>query len=161
MNDNTNSDSESESNQEIIIADKYILLDQIGKGSFGAVFKGVYHNRINNEYVAIKMEKKDSANSLLKHETTMLRYLNDNHCQKIPDVHWYGLHDDDRVLVMTYYDCSLMDYYKNCSDKHSKLDSIMYNAIHILNSVHINHIIHRDKAHQSYGSPSSNSATSI
>jgi casein kinase 1 len=134
---------------QFIIAEKYILSNQIGKGAFGSVFKGIYMNR-DKEQVAIKMEDANSPASLLKHETRILQYLNENHCYKIPKVHWYGIEEDKRILVISYYDSTLLDYYMNSEDKLKTLNSIMYNAIHILYSLHKNFIIHRDIKPQNF-----------
>ena len=58
-----------------IIVNKYLLLNIIGNGKFGTIYKG--KNIRNNEFVAIKTE---SPEQTLKHETKMLNYLYSNNC---------------------------------------------------------------------------------
>ena len=52
---------------ENIINKKYKLLEKIGEGSFGVIFKG--ENIITGELVAIKMESIVSNTKLLKNES--------------------------------------------------------------------------------------------
>ena len=52
---------------------KYRIIDKIGGGSFGAVYKG-QHVR-TNEFVAIKVEPIEGGIHLLKNESIIYQYL--------------------------------------------------------------------------------------
>ena len=68
-----------------IIGFKYKLLESIGEGSFGIVYKGV--NIFTKETIAVKIEKNTAKNKMLKHETVICKYL--NNIQGIPKVRWF------------------------------------------------------------------------
>jgi serine/threonine protein kinase len=68
-----------------MICDKYLIVEFIGKGKFGEVYKGVFGDNL----VAIKIE--NNTMKLLKHETTILHYLYRKGCKNIPIVHWFGV----------------------------------------------------------------------
>ena len=57
-----------------IINKKYTLLDKIGEGSFGSIYKA--HNIRTEEYVAVKVEPIKNATKLLKNESIIYHYLN-------------------------------------------------------------------------------------
>ena len=56
-----------------LINNKYILIEKIGAGSFGSIYKG--QNIRTREYVAIKIEPIDNDLKLLKNESTIYNYL--------------------------------------------------------------------------------------
>ena len=55
--------------KDTVIANKYILLEKLGMGKFGIVYKGIHKKTRQN--VAIKMEKRDQEITTIKHETTI------------------------------------------------------------------------------------------
>jgi len=55
-----------------VIANRYKIIEKIGQGSFGSVYKGL--NLFNEELVAIKFELYDTKFKLLKN--TKLKYVN-------------------------------------------------------------------------------------
>ena len=57
-----------------LIGNKYRLVEKIGEGSFGCVYKS--ENIRTREMVAIKVEKRSSNIGLLKNETKIYQYLN-------------------------------------------------------------------------------------
>ena len=132
--------------QNTIIVNKYKIQNKIGSGKFGTVYKGVYIK--SNNLVAIKIDT--SRTSLLKNETTILKYLYDHGCRQIPIVYWYGIYMNEfPCLVMSFYDCSLFDYIiriNNDDPKQtvSKINKIIAGCIQILESIHKQFIIHRD-----------------
>ena len=60
---------------------KYKLLNEIGKGSFGTIYKG--ENIRTREYVAIKVEPIKNETKLLKNETNVYQYLNKVYSKKV------------------------------------------------------------------------------
>ena len=64
-----------------IICNKYKLLEKIGDGSFGTIYKGA--NIRTQEFVAIKIEPIINNTKLLKNETIIYQYLNNNDNQDI------------------------------------------------------------------------------
>jgi serine/threonine protein kinase len=91
-----------------VLNKKYKILDKIGLGKFGVVYKGIHLKTI--EFVAIKTESKTASIKLLKNETTILKYLYDNSCRSIPIIYWYGIDNEFTYLVMSFYEISLHDY---------------------------------------------------
>lgn len=146
------------SDQDIFkIANKYSIKESIGKGKFGEVYKGI--NDKTKESVAIKLESSRTPTKLLKHETTLLKYLYDHDCRNIPTVYWYGVWSDFSCLIMPFYECSLFDKIKTthksepllCINKHTeKINAVMGACIDIIESIHKNFIIHRDIKPQNF-----------
>ena len=127
----------------MLIAKKYEIIEKIGKGGFGTVYKAVYLK--NAEPVAIKMESTRTTMKLLKHETTILKYLQERGCDNVPVVHWYGIHQENTCLIMTYYDCSLYEYFENIQNREpERKDKLIQGCIRLLEQVHRNYVLHRD-----------------
>jgi serine/threonine protein kinase len=121
---------------------KYEILEAIGNGNFGNVFKGIH--RKNREPVAIKMESKSSPFKILKNETTILNYLYNEGCRSIPKVIWYGLYSDKTCLIMDIFECSLYDYLKTKSLPEEKVNKIIHQSIYIIETIHSKFVLHRD-----------------
>jgi serine/threonine protein kinase len=131
-----------------IIEKKYRILDKIGNGKFGIVYRAITIK--NNDIVAIKTESKSSPIKLLKNETTILKYLFDHGCRPTPIVYWYGVDDQLSYLIMTYYQRSLYEY---CNDSRlvpEKISKIMVVCIDILETIHSQYVIHRDIKPQNF-----------
>jgi len=130
------------------LAKKYKILDKIGNGKFGIVYKGV--NLKSGESVAIKTEKTGADIRLLKNETTILKYLYDHGSRSTPIVYWYGVDELWSYLVMSYYEISLFDYCNQGPMTPEKIDKIMYVCIDILETIHKNYVLHRDIKPQNF-----------
>lgn len=126
---------------EPIILQKYTIKNKIGNGKFGVVYHGM---KKTGESVAIKMEDSRTPYKMLKHETTILKYLYDHGCRQIPIVYWFGVYKLNTCLVMSYYDCSLYDYTKRDIFDPNKIDTVMFGCIRLLESIHKLYVIHRD-----------------
>jgi serine/threonine protein kinase len=99
--------------------------------------------------VAIKMEQNNV--NTLRFEATILKYLTDCGIDAIPKVHWYGTVDDNKYLVMDYYDMTLSSYIQAMFSKYGKnettfsqLDRLFDRMVEIIVSIHGCKIIHRD-----------------
>jgi casein kinase 1 len=134
-----------------MIRGKYEIISKIGQGKFGSVFKAINTSKKENldnvTYVAVKMETTDCR--ILKHETTILNYLNKNKCKSIPLVHWYGNFNDIPCLVTPFYHYSLTQFikdinYQEQSYKISNINLLMQKMLDILKNCHELFVIHRD-----------------
>ena len=126
----------------MIVANKYIVKEFIGQGKFGSVCKGEKIGDVSKT-VAIKFECKETPIPLLKIETRILEYLARNGLRKwIPQVFWYGLHQEYLCTVMSYLgEMSLLNI------DILSLDFLMdwfYTAVSILEKIHLYGVIHRD-----------------
>jgi serine/threonine protein kinase len=124
-----------------MIANKYIVGQEIKRGAFGRILKGMY--KLRNEQVAIKIEYGDM--KTLKHEVKMMNYLFTNGVRKIPHIYWYGIHEEKPCLVLSYYECSLFDYMKQkTAVSIEKMNMIMLKIIDIFEHIHKFFVLHRD-----------------
>jgi serine/threonine protein kinase len=133
---------------EKVLGKKYKILDKIGNGKFGIVYKGI--NMKSGERIAIKTEKKNGDIRLLKNETTVLKYLYDHGSRSTPIIYWYGVDELWSYLIMSYYEISLFDYCNQNPMIHEKIDKIMCVCIDILETIHKNYILHRDIKPQNF-----------
>ena len=131
-----------------IVARKYRLDKCIGSGKFGNIYKGI--NTKTNEFVALKLEDKRASFKMLKRETAIMKYLYEHNCRNIPCVHWFGQIHESMCMVMPYYDCSLYEYGNLKTLSENKLDALMVQCIHILQSIHTNMVLHRDIKPQNF-----------
>jgi serine/threonine protein kinase len=124
-----------------IIGKKYKLLEKIGEGSFGLIFKG--QNIRTGELVAIKMESIESNTKLLKNESIIYQFLNE--VSGVPSVKWFGKDDNYYFMVLNLLGESLQSI-KNQKYRFSlKLTlQIGVQTLNLLNSIHEKGLVHRD-----------------
>ena len=79
-----------------IINNKYKILERIGEGAFGSIYKG--QNIRTLELVAIKIEPIGNETKLLKNESIVYQYL--NNIDGIPSVKWFGKDEDNYYMVI-------------------------------------------------------------
>jgi serine/threonine protein kinase len=133
----------------LLIKKKYKILEKIGEGKFGAVYKG--KNIKSEEPVAVKLEHKSNAVKILRTETTILNYLYKNGCKFIPLVYWFGIFLESPTLVMTHYEHSLETYIeKNVDIALEQKEKIFQVILNIIESVHEQYVIHRDIKPQNF-----------
>lgn len=118
-----------------IIANKYEIIENIGEGTFGKVFKG--KNIRTGERIAIKIQHKDIAN-VLRQEAKIYKYLSD--ISGIPIIRNFGTDSGFNYLIIDLLDTSLY----NTKLTHFKTIRYMINAINIIEKIHDRGIIHRD-----------------
>ena len=119
----------------VTIANKYEILEKIGEGTFGKVFKG--KNIRSAEEVAIKIQYKDIKN-VLKHEAKIYKYLRD--ISGIPHIRNYGSESGFNYLILDLLGISLFDQ----KIEPVKTIKFMIEAINIIEFVHNKGIINRD-----------------
>ena len=128
-------------NDTNIVANKYKIIQKIGSGSFGSIFKGI--NIRTQEKVAIKIEQITDELKLLKHESNIYRLL--SNVDGVPKIKWYGKDNLNYYMVIDLFGDSLQELL----DKSLKLPlktilQIGFNILNILMKIHDIGIIHRD-----------------
>lgn len=125
---------------------KYTILEQIGAGKFGVVFKGIHEK--TKEPVAIKTEPLHVSFSSLQHETTILNLLYAKTCRCIPPIYWFGKTQTQRVLVMPLYSMSLATYFTSkLFPRNSPLSVVLHLfscMVRSLQHIHSHYVVHRD-----------------
>jgi len=124
-----------------IIGNKYKLLEKIGEGSFGSIYKG--ENIRTKEYVAIKVEPIINDLKLLKNESTIYQYLINN--EGIPNVKWFGKDQINYYMVINLLGESLQSLKERKQTFSLKLVlQVGIQIIYLLKMIHDKGIVHRD-----------------
>jgi len=128
-----------------IISNKYKLIEEIGSGSFGFVYKAIVMK--NSDLVAIKFEDYNAKSKLLKNEAQIYRYLEGG--IGIPTIKWFGVHEYStityRFMVFDLLGKSLYDLkheYKQFTEEQVQKCGI--GVIDIIQHVHNKGYLHRD-----------------
>ena len=128
-----------------VVANKYKLIEEIGKGSFGFVFKALTIR--NTNLVAIKFEDYNAKSALLKNEAQIYRYLEGG--LGIPCIKWFGVHGEAnltyRYMVFDLLGKSLYDLkhqYKCLTFEQTM--KCATDVLKIIQFVHNKGYIHRD-----------------
>ena len=124
-----------------IINNKYKILEKIGEGAFGSIYKG--QNIRTQELVAIKVEPITNETKLLKNESIIYQYL--NNIPGIPSVKWFGKDHENYYMVINLLGESLQTIKnkRNCFS----LTLVLQIGIHIvelLKTIHEKGLVHRD-----------------
>ena len=117
---------------------EYHVIQKIGKGSFGSIYKCEY----NGNLYALKLEKKEQNLNSLENEAIIMNYLKG---PKIPHIKFYGSTLDYNILVMELLGKNL-EYYlekKKCFSLKT-VSMLGYQMVSILEYIHNKHILHRD-----------------
>jgi len=129
------------SHENSIINGKYIIIEKIGAGSFGVIYKG--KNIRTNEKVAIKVEPIKNNTKLLKNESTIYHYLSNTH--GIPSVKWFGKDKDNYYMVINLLGDSLQNLIDNRGSFSLKLAlKIGIQLLNLLKNIHDKGLVHRD-----------------
>ena len=124
------------------IFNKYLLMEKIGEGAFGFVYKAKSIN--SNKLYAVKFENITEGQFILEEEALFLSYLN---CNRIPKVKSFGYSDQYIVLVMELLGKSLDKILNELPTKKMSVRCICNIAIQLISIfeiIHSNHIVHRD-----------------
>ena len=130
----------------MIIANKYKILEEIGKGAFGKVYKG--ENIRTKELVAIKVEKVNGEIKSLKYETQIYQAITSG--QKTAgflQVKWFGLIKDYYFMVLPLLGDTLGQFKRKFPDGKFSLNTIICfgkEMIKRLQYIHEKGFIHRD-----------------
>jgi hypothetical protein len=125
----------------ITINKKYSLLEKIGEGSFGSIYRG--QNLRTREYVAIKTEPIKNETKLLKNESVIYQYLNNS--LGIPSVKWFGKDDNNYYMIIDLLGKSLQQVKNNVNSFSLQLVLKMgIIIIKLLKSIHEKGLVHRD-----------------
>ena len=124
------------------IFDKYKLLEKIGQGAFGFIYKAQLIN--TNKFYAIKFEDMNQSQYILEKESYYLSYLN---IPQIPKFRAFGYFGSYIILIMELLGKSLDKILSENS--YSKLSlrcvcNIAYQLISILEIIHAFSLIHCD-----------------
>lgn len=118
----------------------YEIIEQIGSGQFGIVYKGV--NKITGEEVAIKVESKQKT-KLLKREANIYLLLAKE--EGFPKLKWYGSSDSVYYMVIDLLGVSLKEL-KLRSDEIPLIivKRLAKKMVRLLEQVHKYQLLHRD-----------------
>jgi serine/threonine protein kinase len=124
-----------------LINNKYKLLEHIGSGTFGSIFKA--ENIRTRELVAIKVESIKNETKLLKNESTIYQYL--KNISGVPNVKWFGKDDQNYYMVINLLGSSLQNLKDTKGNFSLKLTlQIGIKTIFLLKAIHDRGLIHRD-----------------
>lgn len=118
-----------------IIANKYEIIEEVGQGTFGKVFRGK-HIR-TNEDVAIKIQFKSIIN-VLQHEAKLYKHLENT--IGIPSMRNYGHQEGFHYLILDYLDKPL----DKLEMTPSECITYFIEAVKVLETIHTLGILHRD-----------------
>jgi casein kinase 1 epsilon len=126
---------------DLTINNKYKLIERIGSGNFGSIYKG--QNIRTAENVAIKIEPIVSGVGLLKNESVIYQYLNG--CAGVPSVKWFGRDDKNYYMVINLLGESL----QSLKNRNSSLPLALVlkfgiQMITLLETIHNKGLVHRD-----------------
>jgi serine/threonine protein kinase len=124
----------------MIIGNKYLLIEKIGSGSFGSIYKG--QNIRTAELVAIKVEANDCKKKILKNEAKIYQFLGIKH--GFPQIKWFLVDSSNSYLVLDLLGVSLTEYKQNNIIPYNLVIEIAIQMIDRVEILHNNSLIHRD-----------------
>ena len=123
------------------ISNKYIILEKIGNGNFGTIFKG--ENIRTKEKVAIKISSMQNKYNLLKNEAKVYQLI--GNITGFPQLKWFGTENNNQYLVIDLLGEPLSKIkQKNGALSHEYVANIGIQIITRLQIFHHLGLIHRD-----------------
>jgi len=124
-----------------LINKKYLLIEKIGSGAFGSIYRG--QNVRTKEFVAIKVEPIANDLKLLKNESNIYNFLSGS--EGIPTIKWYGKDERNYYMVINLLGKSL----QNLIEESNKLALLLtlkigIKILNILKVIHEKGLVHRD-----------------
>lgn len=128
-----------------ILWERYIILDKIGKGTFGEVYKA---NRIaDDRNMAMKVEHRHVGNPRLMHEYKIYKKIISKGCNHgIPRVYEFIKTPNYHIMTMELLGKNLEELFED-NDNHLSIDSVLHIGIDIINiirNIHSVGFVHRD-----------------
>lgn len=127
----------------MIIGNKYKIIERIGKGNFGSIYKA--QNIRTDELVAIKVESISRETKLLKRESQILQYLTPVNDNCFPELKWFGLDERNYYMAMNLLGDSLAtvkEHFDTLGIKETLLIGIQ--MIERIRTLHQKLLVHRD-----------------
>ncbi|KAJ3184663.1 hypothetical protein HDU87_004066 [Geranomyces variabilis] len=127
----------------VLVAEKWLVLEKIGEGSFGQVFSG--EDRDTRDRVAIKRERTDCRTPQLQNEFAIYKKLQD--AEGFPKVFFGGVEDVYNVLVMEQLGPSLKELQAMSPALSLPLRTVVYcipQMLQCLETLHTRGYIFRD-----------------
>ena len=124
-----------------LINKKYRMLEKIGEGSFGLIYKG--ENVRTRELVAIKVEPIKYNLKLLKNESIIYNFL--KNISGVPSVKWYGKDEKNYYMIINLLGESLQSI--NNNKQLFSLSGVLQIGIQLillLKTIHDTGLVHRD-----------------
>ncbi|KAA6371180.1 MAG: putative protein serine/threonine kinase [Streblomastix strix] len=128
-----------------IVKENYTLIQQIGAGSYGAIFEAIYKKGIVAKPVAIKFEKITFDKPVLCNEIIILKALDGN--KHYAHFYQYGTHERYKFIAMELLGPCLIDLINRKIPYRFCLHSILkfgIQAIESLQALHKAGFVHRD-----------------
>ena len=124
-----------------IIAGEYEVIQKLGSGSFGDIYVG---SDRNNRLYGIKVELLGCRFPQLSFECKVYRQLESG--VGVPQVHWYGKHKENNVMVLDLLGPSLDDLFEYCGRRFTLKTVLMLadQMIARVEYVHSRGYLHRD-----------------
>lgn len=124
-----------------LICNKYKLLEKIGEGAFGSIYKG--ENIRTKELVAVKVEPIENNTKLLKNESIIYQFLINT--EGLPNVKWFGKDKINYYMVLNLLGESLQSLKERKGIFSLKLIlQIGIQIINLLMTIHDKGLVHRD-----------------
>ena len=140
----TTKHKENTTDKKTILLDSYIVLDSIGSGSFGEVYKA--RRKTTDTLVAMKTEDRKKV-SRIEHEYKIYKKLKKNNVVKIiPDIYDFIQTPTYNIMCMELLGPCLEDLFSKNGRKFSLATVLKLgeNLVKILHEIHSSNFIHRD-----------------
>lgn len=124
-----------------ICNDNFELLEKIGNGNFGDIYRGKH--RVSNQFVCIKIQPKNNEINTLKNEAIIYNFIQNT--KGFPTLKYYSSDNNNTFLIINLLDKNL----KQIKNTHNILSlktiiNIGIQMIHIIKTLHSFDLIHRD-----------------